>query len=250
MNFYAVIIGTEILNGRREDKHFSFLKKALEKYGHSLFASFVIKDNEALITNIFNLIKKDPKSIMFSFGGIGSTPDDLTRAIASTVFRHAPLEVNKNFLQDIHERFGKEAYPHRIHMAELPPESDLIYNPVNNMSGFSLDERFFFVPGFPSMAHPMLESIIKKKFNEKKQTFRKTLLADTSENTLISLMQKVPSNIELSSLPLFQNDRPKVELSLLSEDKELLLKYFQLFEDKLNNLAINYTIQKEKKEIM
>ena len=245
MNFYAVIIGTEILNGRREDKHFSFLQKALAKYGHTLYASFVIKDDETLIEQIFSMIQKDEKSVMFSFGGIGSTPDDLTRAIASKVFRHAPLEVDRKFLQDIKEKFGKEAYPHRVHMAELPPQSDLIFNPVNNMSGFSLDERFFFVPGFPSMAHPMLEAIIEKKFSKQKQTFRKTLLADTSENTLISLMQRLPKSIELSSLPIFQNNKPRVELSLASYDEKEVQNYFQFFENALKEKNIHYTIKKE-----
>ena len=43
MHFYALIIGTEILNGRREDKHFAFVRKELEKYGHELYASFIEK---------------------------------------------------------------------------------------------------------------------------------------------------------------------------------------------------------------
>ena len=77
MNFYACIIGSEILNGRRVDKHFEFLKNELQKYGHDLFASFIIKDNEDLIRNTYKLIKDDKQSVMFSFGGIGATPDDL-----------------------------------------------------------------------------------------------------------------------------------------------------------------------------
>jgi molybdopterin-biosynthesis enzyme MoeA-like protein len=245
MNFYAVIIGTEILNGRREDKHFSFLREALAEYGHTLFASFVIKDDKELITRVFKMIKEDEKSVMFSFGGIGSTPDDLTREIASKVFRNAPLEVHSQFFKDIEEKFGKEAYPHRIHMADLPPKADLIYNPVNNMSGFALDNRYFFVPGFPSMAHPMLKSIIQKHFATKKENYRKTLIAKTSENTLISLMQQLPESIELSSLPMFKENKPHVELSLSSDNKQDVLEYFQKFENALKEKNIQYTIQKE-----
>ncbi|NPA60448.1 MAG: competence/damage-inducible protein A, partial [Epsilonproteobacteria bacterium] len=59
MNFYALIIGTEILNARREDKHFKFVRDELQKYGHDLFASFILKDDEKLITNTLNLIKND-----------------------------------------------------------------------------------------------------------------------------------------------------------------------------------------------
>ena len=148
IHFYALIIGSEILNGRREDKHFSFIKNELEKRGHSLYASFVVKDCPTLLKNIFTLIKNDPFSVMFSFGGIGSTPDDLTRAIASDIFTCKPPIRHKQFEADIIERFGDEAYPHRIFMSDLPENSQLLQNPVNNMSGFYLQERYFFVQVF------------------------------------------------------------------------------------------------------
>ncbi len=242
MNFYALIIGTEILNGRRVDKHFEFIKNELAKYGHELFASFIIKDDKKLIENCFELIKADKNSVLFSFGGIGSTPDDLTREIASKVFRKTPTIPHQKFLQDIIDKFQDEAYPHRIHMADLPPNSDLIHNPVNNMSGFSLDDRFFFVPGFPIMAHPMVSSIIKKHFYIKKEKFRRTLLAQTSENTLINMMQKLPPHIELSSLPIFNNNKPSVELSLSSQNKSELDKYFNLFIEELDFAKIYYDL--------
>jgi len=240
MNFYTVIIGTEILNGRREDKHFTFVKNELAKYGHELFASFIIKDDVALITRTYEMIKEDKDAILFSFGGIGSTPDDLTREIASKVFRDSPLKTHIKFKKDIEKQFGDGAYPHRIHMADLPPNVELLFNPVNNMSGFSLDNRFFFVPGFPSMAHPMIQDVIKKYFSKAKKKYRKTLFANTSEETLISLMQQLPKTIELSSLPMFIDGKPNVELSLSGTDQEEIEKYFQNFIDKLKSLKISY----------
>ena len=242
MNFYAVIIGTEILNGRRSDKHFEFVKKELAKYGHTLFASFIIKDDKELMTRTYEMVRADPKGVMFSFGGIGSTPDDLTREIASKVFRHSETRRHEKFFQDIVEKFAQEAYPHRIHMADLPPGAELLHNPINNMSGFSLDKRYFFVPGFPSMAHPMVENVIKQYFSKAKQQFRLTLLADTSENTLISLMKQVPNDVELSSLPMFVDNKPKVELSLSAADKKRVEKYFQLFKDTLKEKDIPFKI--------
>jgi len=52
-HFYAVIIGSEILNGRREDKHFTFIRDALLRRGHLLFSTFIIKDDIELIHSIF-----------------------------------------------------------------------------------------------------------------------------------------------------------------------------------------------------
>lgn len=240
MNFYALIIGTEILNARREDKHFTFLRDELAKYGHELFASFIVKDNVELIKKSFELIKDDKESVLFSFGGIGSTPDDLTREISAEVFTSKPLVRHQQFEQDIIDKFKEEAYPHRIHMSDLPLNADLLKNPVNNMSGYSLENRFFFVPGFPQMAHPMLENVIKTLFPVSKEKFRYTLLANTSENTLISLMKTVPNDVELSSLPIFKDQKASVELSLSGYEKSKVKHYFHLFCKELNNKHIDY----------
>ncbi|QOY53550.1 competence/damage-inducible protein A [Candidatus Sulfurimonas marisnigri] len=242
MNFYALIIGTEILNGRRVDKHFEFLKNELNKYGHELFASFIIKDDEELIKNTYKLIMNDKKSVMFSFGGIGSTPDDLTRAIAADVFTSKPLYRHKQFEQDIINKFANEAYPHRIHMSDLPQNSDLLFNPVNNMSGFSLEDRYFFVPGFPQMAHPMISAVISRLFNKSVEKYRLTLLAQTSENTLISIMKQIPEDIELSSLPILSKSNISVEISLCSTNNLQVEKYFKLFTDFLSSSKIKFTL--------
>ena len=242
MNFYTIIIGTEILNGRRNDAHFEFVKNELSKYGHELFASFIIKDDVELIEKTFNFIKSDKNAVLFSFGGIGSTPDDLTREIASRVFRSSDVVVHEQFLSDILEKFGDAAYPNRIHMADLPPDANLLFNPVNNMSGFSLDNKYFFVPGFPSMAHPMIADTIKKQFASSVKKYRYTLKANTSEDTLIALMKKLPKSIELSSLPIFIDSKPNVELSLISTKKEEVQNYFQMFCKELQRKQIEYIL--------
>ena len=246
MNIYVVIIGTEILNARREDKHFAFVQKTLAKYGYEIFASFVIKDDKKLIEQVYRLVRADEKSLLFSFGGIGSTPDDLTRALASKVFRDAPLVRHRQFFYDIIKKFGDEAYPHRVHMADLPPNSDLLKNPINNMSGFSLENRFFFMPGFVQMSHPMVEDIAEKYLAKKEKRFRFTLLAQTSENTLITLMQNTPDCIELSSLPILSKEKKEVELSLSGDDKAEVEVEFNNYIEFLKQNKIEYKILKTK----
>ena len=242
MNFYAVIIGTEILNNRRTDKHFNFVREELAKYGHELFASFIIKDDVALMKRTYRMIREDSDAIIFSFGGIGSTPDDLTREIAAEIFEQATVIPHKQFLQDIIDRFEDKAYPHRIHMADLPPSADLIFNPINNMSGFSLFNKYFFVPGFPSMSHPMIASVIQTHFSDSIEKFRQTFIAHTSEETLISLMQKLPSTVELSCLPMFVDEKPHVELSLSGVDKYEVSSFFKIFINELNKKNIYYKL--------
>ena len=183
---------------------------------------------------------------MFSFGGIGSTPDDLTREIAAKVFTNAPLQRNDDFFKAILEKFGDDAYPHRIHMADLPVGAKLLKNPINNMSGFALEDRFFFMPGFPQMSHPMVEDILQNILGRQKSKYRLTLKAQTSENELIHLMQQTPKEIELSSLPILKGEKKEVELSLAGEDKAAIEKEFQKYENFLKEQKIAYNILKSK----
>ena len=231
-NFYSVIIGTELLNGRRKDAHFAFLNQQLLSRGWEQKASFVINDDTNLMENIFNLIKSDPNSVMFCFGGIGATPDDYTREIAGKVFTSGAMEFHEEAKNRIINQFGDEAYPHRINMAYLPINAKLLKNVVNNVAGFYLEDRFFFTPGFPSMSQAMVIEALDKlypKSNLKK--YRLVMTIETSENDLIDTMKKIPSHIELSSLPKIIGDKRKVVISLAGYDKDEVEKYFGMFVD-------------------
>ncbi len=242
-HIYAVIIGSEILNGRRVDKHFDFVKKTLAERGYTLYSVEIIKDDKALITSSFRRVLYDDRSILFCFGGIGSTPDDLTREIAAEVFTSKALVRHKQFEKDIVERFGEGAFPNRIHMSELPEDASLLKNPVNNMSGFFLDDRFFFMPGFPEMAHTMVEEAIERFLPQNRPLFRKTFLARCSEERFITIMKSLPAELECSSLPMFVNAKANVEMSVASYDEQLTLKYFSLFIDYMQKENIDYEVK-------
>lgn len=242
LHFYTVIIGSEILNGRREDKHFSFIRDALLERGHVLFSTFIIKDDRELIHSIFTLVKNDPDGVLFSFGGIGSTPDDLTRQIACDVFSDGKLITHTQFYDDILERFGDEAFPYRIKMASLPKNAELLHNVINNMSGFSLENRYFFMPGFPEMSHPMVDEALTQYYPHAAITYRNTLIANTSENTLIDIMESLDPRVDFSSLPMINNGIPKVEISIASTDEKLANDSFNLFITYLNSHSIIFTI--------
>lgn len=241
-HFYAVIIGSEILERRREEKHFNFLSSALKEKGFTLFASFVIKDDKELIARTYELVKKDPAAIMFSFGGIGSTPDDLTREIAAEVFGDGRLYRHPQFEKDILARLSERAYPHSIRMSDLPKNAGLLFNPINNMSGFFLEKRYFFMPGFPEMAQPMINEILLGYCPQCRPLFSRSFIAMVGEGRLTSLMMLVPKEIALSSLPMMNDGHPSVEFSLSAKDEEELVKYFKMFTDFLDTETIEYRL--------
>lgn len=228
-HFYSVIIGTELLNGRRVDKHFAFINQELRDRGLLHVGSFVIQDDPALIQNCFKMILQDPKSVMFCFGGIGATPDDLTRAIASDVFTGEPLSLHVKAKALIEDQFGKEAYPHRIHMAMLPPSSALLHNVVNNVPGFSLFDRFFFTPGFPSMAWPMVKEALDTHFPAQPKLYSTSFVVEATENDLMEMMEALPKELNFSSLPRFEEQKRIVEIYLAHTDQALVEQWSDFF---------------------
>ncbi len=239
-NFYSVIIGTELLNGRREDKHFNFINSALRARGLRHEGNFVINDNPPLMEKVFKMIALDPNSVMFCFGGIGSTPDDYTREVAARAFTCGVLKTNKEALELIKDEFGSEAYPHRIKMADIPEDAKLLENVVNRVPGFYIDDRFFFTPGFPSMAHPMVTWALDNLFDKKADKYTCGFKADCSENDLIDIMTALPKDIELSSLPKIENDKKTVDIYLASYDKAKLMKWYDFFKSEMNKLGKRY----------
>jgi len=243
MNFYSVIIGTELLNGRRKDAHFSFLNNELLKRGWEQKASFVIKDEPTFIENIFKLIKNDPDAVMFCFGGIGSTPDDYTRKCAANVFTQGKMEVHIEAKERILKKFAEASYPHRITMATLPLNTSLLHNVVNNIPGFSLENKYFFTPGFPSMSQSMIIEALDRYYPKNKEKYRYFLKADCSENDLIEIMEQIPKEIDFSSLPQIKDNKRFVVISVASYDKKKAKRYFSLFENLLKEEKINFTLE-------
>lgn len=243
--FFALIIGTEILNRRRTDKHFDFVTKALSQKGYKLSGSFIIEDDPALIVQTIKFIASQSNPVLFSFGGIGSTPDDYTRKCAAIALKDGQLPVHEEAKQIIEKKLGDNAYPHPIKMAELPKGAKLLNNPVNKMPAFSLDERYFFMPGFPEMSHPMVETILAKLIPEQRKYYRHTLTALCKESELIEVMEKMPKEVEFSSLPKLYSDGWRVSISVASHNEDLAQTAFQMYTDTLEKKNIVYALVDE-----
>ncbi len=245
--FFLLIIGTEILNRRREDRHFDFVSQELLRRGYRLSGSLVIEDDPDLIVSTLKYLASIPDSIIFSFGGIGSTPDDYTRQAAADALRDGKLFIQAQAQAIIEERLKKMDHPNKnyaLRMALLPKGAELLRNnPVNSMPGFYLDERFFFVPGFPQMAHPMILEALDRFFPPKgKQSLRKSITVNARESQLIDVMESLPKGVELSSLPQINSDSPRVVISLSSEDTKALDEAYDLFIRALKERQITYIL--------
>jgi molybdopterin-biosynthesis enzyme MoeA-like protein len=207
MDFGAIIIGDEILLGRRQDKHFSRLIEALALRGLSLSWCEFLGDDPARITATLKrtLVTRD---IVFCFGGIGATPDDLTRQCAAQA-AGVPLLRHAQALAEIEAQYGAAAYPHRVLMADLPEGASLIPNPFNRIPGFSVRQHHF-LPGFPELAWPMMDWVLDTLYSHlhhpAPRADESIIVKEALESELLELMNGCVARyprVKLYSLPQY-----------------------------------------------
>jgi len=204
--FGAYIIGDELLVGKREDKHLGFLIGALARRGLRLAWAEYLGDEPQRLTEALRR-SFATSDVVFSFGGIGATPDDHTRQCAAAALG-VGLALHPEAEREIRARFpGADATPQRLAMGEFPRGAQIIPNPVNRIPGFSLAEHHF-VPGFPQMAWPMVEWVLdtryRGRFDSQKWSEASMLVYEAGESQLIAAMHAVESefkDVKVFSLP-------------------------------------------------
>ena len=217
--FGAFIIGDELLVGKREDKHLAFLIGALARRGLRLGWAHYLGDDPARLTEALarSLASSD---VVFSFGGIGATPDDHTRQCAAAALK-VDLVLHLDAEREIRARFaGQEVTPQRLQMGEFPRGAAIIPNPVNRIPGFSVADHHF-VPGFPQMAWPMVEWVLethyRDRFDSQKWTEASMLVFQAGESQLIPAMQAVErefKGVKVFSLPSMGADGSRIHVEL------------------------------------
>ena len=219
MRFGLVIIGDEILSGKRKDKHFESAVGILARRGLSVSVARYLPDDPDILTATFRRTLEEDLSI-FSFGGIGATPDDHTRQCVARA-AGVDLAIHEDAKREIEGQFGPDAYPHRINMGMFPIGSRIIPNSFNRIPGFSFSNHHF-LPGFPSMAWSMMEWVLDNEYqhvqNFKPDIERSILVIDAPESELIPVMEScIQSYAECKvfSLPTITEDRKRrVELGV------------------------------------
>ena len=218
--FGAVIIGDEILSGKRSDKHFSWLTGVMAARGLRLSWAEYLGDDRDRLAAVFARTRA-AGDVVFSFGGIGNTPDDHTRQAAAAAFG-VPLVLHPDAEREIRMRFADDITPERLLLGTFPAGSEIIPNPFNRIPGFMM-HRHYFVPGFPQMAHPMLEWVLDTYYSEHFRTSpdvdRAILLTGEKayESALLDLMEHIVAHypdLRLFSLPSLTEDGVRRHLEL------------------------------------
>ncbi|MCW5604457.1 MAG: competence/damage-inducible protein A [Burkholderiales bacterium] len=193
MKFGAIIIGDEILSGKRQDKHLAKVIATLGERGLELSWAQYLGDDPALIAATLGRTFSGTDTV-FSFGGIGATPDDHTRQsaaraadVALKLHPEAEAEIRARFVHD-----PKGVTPQRLMMGEFPEGAAIIPNPYNRIPGFSFRNHHF-LPGFPEMAWPMMAWVLDHCYaglSAERAAEAAIIVREAGESQLIDLMNE------------------------------------------------------------
>lgn len=228
-----IIVGDEILSGRRQDKHFSKIVEMLSARGmHLSWAEFLPDERDRLV----DAYKRSFASgdVVFSCGGIGATPDDQTRQAAAEA-AGVPLALHPQAEALIGQRFAELAaqkgipfepdsadHQQRLQMGVFPQGAQIVPNPYNRIPGFSLGHVHFF-PGFPAMAWPMMEWTLDTYysfwFDQRAWAENAVVVKSASEAMLTPMMEALEARyagIKVFSLPTLQHPEhgPHIDLGV------------------------------------
>ena len=216
--FGLIIIGDEILSGKRADKHLPKVIELLASRGLSLaYAEYVGDEPERITTALTRAFASG--DVVFSTGGIGATPDDHTRQCAAKALG-VGLQLHpqakgliEQRMQDLAREKGLVYDPqapdnqHRLNMGVFPLGAEIIPNPYNKIAGFSCG-HVHFVPGFPVMAWPMIEWVLDTHyadcFRVKAWLEQSIIVMGAMEATLTPLMEQIErahAGVRVFSLP-------------------------------------------------
>ncbi len=240
MKFGLLIIGDEILSGKREDKHLPKLIGLLAQRGLALAWARYVGDDRALITEALRHAFASGDAV-FSCGGIGATPDDHTRQCAAAALGVA-LQLHPQARELITQRMKDQAAEkgvafepdapdniHRLNMGVFPLGAQIIANPYNKIPGFTVGEVHF-VPGFPVMAHPMIEALLDTRYlalhGTLREAERSVIVYGSMEATLTPLMEAVERDhvgVRVFSLPSVDHPVHGRHIELGVKGREALL---------------------------
>lgn len=234
--FGLLVIGDEILSGKRQDKHLPKVIELLRARGLALSWARYLGDDRAQIRAAIADAHAGG-DLVFSCGGIGATPDDHTRQAAAEALGQ-PLQLHPLAAERIRQRMREVALEQgqpfepdrpdnvqRLQMGCFPAGAELIENPYNRIPGFRLG-RLHFVPGFPVMAHPMIEALLDGPLaalhGRDRQLERSVIVIGAMEAALTPLMEALEAAhpaVRVFSLPSVEHPRwgRHIELGLKGE---------------------------------
>ena len=213
-------IGNELVSGDVGNSNGSWLAHRLEARGVKVVLIAAVPDE---LDRIVDFVRREAPLVdhLLVTGGLGGTPDDITRESIAAAFG-VPQEVVTEVADDLRSRFtGDPDYV--TGWAALPRGSRPLENPLGGAPGF-LIENVWVLPGLPREMEAMFDRYADEFAGAPPiQAWRR--LYRTRESVIAAALAAATRRwpeVLVGSYPSFPDTGPEVEVVLKSSDPDAL----------------------------
>ena len=213
-----VTIGSELVSGDVPNTNAAWLAKRLAALGVSVRMAAALPDE---IGEVAEFVREEAArvDVLLVTGGLGGTPDDLTREAIAAAFGVGQEEVVE-LAADLRARFrGDPEYAAR--WALLPRGSRPLPNPLGGAPGFAV-ENVYVLPGLPAEMEAMFATVEEElRRPQPIRSWRRRYR--TRESTIVGVLEAMSERhpgVLVGSYPTFGKDGAEVEVVVKSSDPE------------------------------
>ena len=227
-------IGNELVSGDTVNTNGSWLAGRLEALGYDVLMMAALPDEQDRVA-AFVRAQAEEVDVVLVTGGLGGTPDDITREAIAAAFG-VPQEEQAEIAERLRARFsGDPDYVTR--WAQLPAGARPLEIEHGGAPGFVLGNVYVF-PGLPSEMKPMFDTIAAEleggsPIGSWRRTYR------TTESRIVTVLEAVGDQhpaVRVGSYPGFGAEGSTVEIVLKSSDPEALAAARAWLERELDSL--------------
>lgn len=199
-----VILGDEVLKAEVRESNIAYILPLLNEWGAEVVLCAILPDDVPTVVRHLRLYLEEVDLLVLT-GGIGPTPDDITREAVATV-AGVPLVVHPEARASLEAFYGLRMNDNRMVMAQVPDGAVLIPNPVSAAPGFYVARMAAF-PGIPRLLHEMFGWL--KPLVEGKKGGRVTLFSKAPESAYAGIMRETLAafpGVSIGSYPLLESE--------------------------------------------
>ena len=232
-------IGSEIVSGDVENTNASWLSRRLATLGVEVRLLAAVRDDSEEIA-AFLRAEAPRVAHVFVTGGLGGTPDDITREAVAEAFDVSCDEIPE-LAARLRARFGPRGLAdYAARWAMLPHGAEPLENPLVGAPGFVI-ANVHVLPGLPSEMEAMFDTIADRFRGEPIGAWRRCYR--TGEGQIVRVLEEATHRhptVAVGSYPRFLEDGPEVEVVLKSADAAALAEA-QLWVESALELTVNRT---------
>jgi nicotinamide-nucleotide amidase len=207
-----ITIGDELLLGRTINSNAAFLGQRLAECGVPVRWSSCVADELGEIQAAISLALNRADVVILS-GGLGPTPDDLTRDAISKLFDLPIVESpeQRAHVEEIFKKLGREMPVKSLNQTVVLGGTERLDNPLGTAAGIYLERKskhLFAVPGVPPemerMFDDQIEPVLRRVFGQSKYFARTLRMAGIGESLLLERLgdlDPLSRRVSLAYLP-------------------------------------------------